>query len=372
MPTRRPATSTRGSLHATLRDAAGAVADGGAARGRSRRTSSSGTVTICPPGSPFAEVGREGESEFRFLAVAPDAWRTGVGRGARRRLRAAGPAMAAADRAGHLRRSTATRRAHRLYRRLGFERLPERDWEPRPGIDLLAYRRDGAVPPRDRVPHRRAVQSRMAMMSPSRTTSPGVTLISVTVPVDLGEHGDLHLHRLQDDQGVADGDRRCRPRRRRSGPRPPSPLERSAPRVLLLPDPVRPVRDGNLPDARDDLHPERLGGLLARARSVHQGLDRLLESVLAQARAALVEVLRDAGHGSVSSISPSRNAVDEGEHLGAVLLVRVAAAHEPVTSFDADRGRDESALDRVVLQQLAQQLATAVQPGHHGADAACP
>ena len=31
--------------------------------------------------------------------------------------------------------------AHRLYQRLGFRRVPERDWSPTPGIDLLAYRR---------------------------------------------------------------------------------------------------------------------------------------------------------------------------------------------------------------------------------------
>ena len=29
--------------------------------------------------------------------------------------------------------------AHRLYERLGFRRLPERDWTPVPGIDLLVY-----------------------------------------------------------------------------------------------------------------------------------------------------------------------------------------------------------------------------------------
>ena len=32
--------------------------------------------------------------------------------------------------------------AHRLYERLGFTRLPERDWSPVPGIDLLVYARD--------------------------------------------------------------------------------------------------------------------------------------------------------------------------------------------------------------------------------------
>jgi ribosomal protein S18 acetylase RimI-like enzyme len=29
--------------------------------------------------------------------------------------------------------------AHRLYERLGFRRLPERDWSPIPGVDLLVY-----------------------------------------------------------------------------------------------------------------------------------------------------------------------------------------------------------------------------------------
>ena len=32
--------------------------------------------------------------------------------------------------------------AQRLYERLGFVRLPERDWTPAPGIDLLVYARD--------------------------------------------------------------------------------------------------------------------------------------------------------------------------------------------------------------------------------------
>jgi ribosomal protein S18 acetylase RimI-like enzyme len=29
--------------------------------------------------------------------------------------------------------------AHRLYRRLGFTRLPDRDWAPLPGVNLMAY-----------------------------------------------------------------------------------------------------------------------------------------------------------------------------------------------------------------------------------------
>ena len=30
--------------------------------------------------------------------------------------------------------------AHRLYERMGFRRLPERDWSPEEGITLLAFR----------------------------------------------------------------------------------------------------------------------------------------------------------------------------------------------------------------------------------------
>jgi hypothetical protein len=30
--------------------------------------------------------------------------------------------------------------AHRVYERLGFSRAPERDWQPVPGVDLIAYR----------------------------------------------------------------------------------------------------------------------------------------------------------------------------------------------------------------------------------------
>ena len=32
--------------------------------------------------------------------------------------------------------------AHRLYQRLGFTRLPDRDWSPSEGVQLLAYVHD--------------------------------------------------------------------------------------------------------------------------------------------------------------------------------------------------------------------------------------
>jgi ribosomal protein S18 acetylase RimI-like enzyme len=101
-----------------------------------------GTVTICPAGSEWSELALDGESEFRFLAVDPSAWRTGVGEAlvgaAETRARKRGQTshvICVIDRNDG---------AHAFYRRLGFARLPERDWEPVPGVVLLAYRR--AVP----------------------------------------------------------------------------------------------------------------------------------------------------------------------------------------------------------------------------------
>ncbi|MEU6642435.1 GNAT family N-acetyltransferase [Saccharomonospora sp. NPDC046836] len=96
-----------------------------------------GTVTIVRAGTPYTEIARDGEVEFRMLAVAADARGRGVG---------AALTQAVLDRA----RALAARRvvlcslesmttAHRLYARLGFRRLPERDWEPVPGVTLLAY-----------------------------------------------------------------------------------------------------------------------------------------------------------------------------------------------------------------------------------------
>ena len=98
-----------------------------------------GTVTFCLPGQPWAEISQPGEAEFRMLAVAPSA----RGRGAGRALVEECLARAAAAGASRLVLSTqpASATAHQLYARLGFGRLPERDWSPAPGVHLLAYAR---------------------------------------------------------------------------------------------------------------------------------------------------------------------------------------------------------------------------------------
>ncbi|GGP46881.1 GNAT family N-acetyltransferase [Saccharothrix coeruleofusca] len=97
-----------------------------------------GTISVVHPGSPYAETCREGELEFRMLAVRPDARGRGIGealvRAAIGRAREVG--------AARLVMSTSERMpsALRLYRRLGFARSPERDWRPKPGVDLIAFR----------------------------------------------------------------------------------------------------------------------------------------------------------------------------------------------------------------------------------------
>ncbi len=84
-----------------------------------------GTVATPRAGARISELGREGELDFRLLAVAPEARGRGLGelltrhvitlartRGATRVVMNSGPVMFA---------------AHRLYARLGFTRLPDRD-----------------------------------------------------------------------------------------------------------------------------------------------------------------------------------------------------------------------------------------------------
>ncbi len=97
-----------------------------------------GTVSYVRSGSAYAEVSRDGEAEFRMLAVA----RRARGRGVGRRLAEACIERARADGVHSVVISTATNMApaHALYDSLGFSRLPERDWRPIPSVLLLAYR----------------------------------------------------------------------------------------------------------------------------------------------------------------------------------------------------------------------------------------
>ncbi|MHB9758914.1 GNAT family N-acetyltransferase [Streptomyces sp. BYX5S] len=97
-----------------------------------------GGVTYVPSHDhPYAEVSRPGEAEFRMLAVAVEARGKGVGealvRAVIERARAAG------KQALVLCTQPVATSSHRLYERLGFTRVPERDWEPVPEVLLRAY-----------------------------------------------------------------------------------------------------------------------------------------------------------------------------------------------------------------------------------------
>jgi ribosomal protein S18 acetylase RimI-like enzyme len=99
-----------------------------------------GSVTFVLPGTPYAELSAAGEGEFRMLAVDPACQGRGAGEALVRACVARATELGCRGIVICARSFSAP--AHRLYARLGFVRLPERDWSPAPGIDLLALRLD--------------------------------------------------------------------------------------------------------------------------------------------------------------------------------------------------------------------------------------
>lgn len=97
-----------------------------------------GSVTYVPDHrNPWSEIERPGEAGFRMLGVAPEAQGMGIGRAL---VEACVAAATQAGRSALAITTTPDRRAARhLYDELGFERDPERDFEPVPGVHLLAY-----------------------------------------------------------------------------------------------------------------------------------------------------------------------------------------------------------------------------------------
>ena len=96
-----------------------------------------GSVTFCAPGSAFAELSRDNEGEFRMLGVSGHSRRRGVAealvvRCIERSRELGYEALVLCS----MRQMTT---AHRLYERLGFHRVPERDWSPVEGVDLLGF-----------------------------------------------------------------------------------------------------------------------------------------------------------------------------------------------------------------------------------------
>ena len=99
-----------------------------------------GSVALVLDGD-FGEVTEsEDEAAVRMLVVDPAAQGRGIG--ALLMTECLERARAAGKRRMVLSTSTVMEAAHRLYERLGFTRLPERDWSPVPGVDLLVYALD--------------------------------------------------------------------------------------------------------------------------------------------------------------------------------------------------------------------------------------
>ena len=96
-----------------------------------------GCVTWCPPDSPWREISGVGQGEFRMLAVAP----ASRGRGAGETLVRHCESLSAATGATEMVLSSldVMTDAHRLYARLGYRRVPERDWSPAPEVHLIAF-----------------------------------------------------------------------------------------------------------------------------------------------------------------------------------------------------------------------------------------
>ncbi|GAA3575790.1 GNAT family N-acetyltransferase [Amycolatopsis ultiminotia] len=99
-----------------------------------------GSVTVVRPGSEYAEISRPEELEFRMLAVAGEARGRGIGEALTRAVLDRGRELGAAKVV--LSSHEQMRTAHRLYERIGFRRLPERDWHPQPDVTLIAYEYD--------------------------------------------------------------------------------------------------------------------------------------------------------------------------------------------------------------------------------------
>ena len=94
-------------------------------------------VTLTFAGEPYSEIARDGELEFRMLAVDPASQGNGLGRAVVGKV---------VEHAGHMpgigaisiTSATFMERAHRLYESFGFRRAPERDWYV-PGEDVQLW-----------------------------------------------------------------------------------------------------------------------------------------------------------------------------------------------------------------------------------------
>ncbi|MFG1628772.1 GNAT family N-acetyltransferase [Kribbella sp. NPDC049227] len=99
-----------------------------------------GSVTYCPAASVYREIGLDDEGEFRMLGVVGRARGLGVGTALTERCIERTRELGL----GRIVMCSATymTTAHRIYQRLGFVRIPDRDWSPIAGVDLWAFALD--------------------------------------------------------------------------------------------------------------------------------------------------------------------------------------------------------------------------------------
>jgi ribosomal protein S18 acetylase RimI-like enzyme len=99
-----------------------------------------GSVALVLQGDFGNVTASDDEAAFRMMVVDPAAQGRGIGE--LLVVTCLDRARAARKRRMVLSTDPLMTTAHRLYRRLGFTRLPERDWSPVPGTDLLVYSRE--------------------------------------------------------------------------------------------------------------------------------------------------------------------------------------------------------------------------------------
>ncbi|WP_457949187.1 GNAT family N-acetyltransferase [Pseudarthrobacter sp. alpha12b] len=101
-----------------------------------------GSVTLALAGEQYADIALQDELEFRMLVVDPAVQRSGAGKAMVEAIVSHARTLPGI-RAVALTTGQTWESAHGLYRKTGFQRVPERDWlVPGTDIKLLVYRRD--------------------------------------------------------------------------------------------------------------------------------------------------------------------------------------------------------------------------------------
>ncbi|MFF4813434.1 GNAT family N-acetyltransferase [Kitasatospora sp. NPDC001309] len=96
-----------------------------------------GCVTFAVGGTEWADIATPQEGEIRMLATAAASRGRGVGEALVRACVARSRELGLTGMAFSTRPEMTA--AHRVYKRVGFRRTPERDWAPYPGMDLMVY-----------------------------------------------------------------------------------------------------------------------------------------------------------------------------------------------------------------------------------------